>query len=86
MKSYQRVAIFKAGDLLTSVPLPHLGHGTKTASVEGAMRYAHDMDRARTMYRRIREAVACGDPASEVNDLLGEFVEWHQQRTREDWR
>lgn len=86
MKKHERVALLKAIDLLLDVPLPHIGHGVRTASVAGAMRYASDMDEARRLFRRVREAVLYGDPAPEIDEHLTAFCEWFEARHREDWR
>jgi hypothetical protein len=85
MKAYQRIALWKATELLLYVPLPQLGHGMKTASMAGAMKFAHDMNEARQHFRQVREAALCGDPPVEVNEALERFVEWFEQRRRADW-
>jgi hypothetical protein len=85
MKAHQRAALWKAIDLTVNVPLPHIGHGMKTASVMGAMRYANDMETARRMLRSIRDAAFDGADAKELNRELSEFVDWWESRERSDW-
>lgn len=85
MKSYQRTALWKAIDLTARVPLPQMGHGMKTASVVGAMRYAHDMEQARAMLLRVRDAAFGGEDAEVLNRELGEFMDWWESRERADW-
>ena len=85
MNKKDRETVIRIRKIIKAVPLPHNGHGGKTASTLGAISYAEDMRVILPYVNDVLFSLVTGDDEDTERDIE-KVEEYIKRRNAEQWK